>query len=218
MIVRAHDSSLAVVTALAHEFSRPSAVAFKVARAASSSAAARYPLASRLETDWLSASLPKPLPRVSLGNQSLGGVVSRSRSRTVLLNSNVVSRRSGARPGAAVGHDTVPPAPVTLAPPAPVTLVPPVPVTLAPPTPLPAFPGPTSEPPVPETTPLPPVPGPTPAPPLPGSPVGEVPTWPVQPEPAKPKPTQPKAIQPRKASAPKTAYRVGGTEPWRRDE
>ncbi len=75
----------------------PPASGWRARRCASATLA--YCSASRLETDWAAASLPKPLPDSSAGSVLAGEVVSPSRSRTVLLYSKRVSRRSGAGPG-----------------------------------------------------------------------------------------------------------------------
>src|SRR5687767_5269196 len=98
-MARAQEASVVAVTAAAHGASLLQSAGVVVTRRAIPSAIAPYCSASRLDTDSASASLPKPLPISSPGRAFAGWVASPSRSRTVLLYSNGVSRRTGARPG-----------------------------------------------------------------------------------------------------------------------
>ncbi len=132
MTVLAHASS--GVAPPAHASSLASAAGVAVARAAMSAATVLYLLASSLETDSSSASLPNTLPVraiVSLGKPEPGSVVSPSRSRATLLYSKRVRRRTSALPGCTPWHcgevETTPVPPGPPGPPPPVVLaVPPV--------------------------------------------------------------------------------------------
>jgi hypothetical protein len=99
MMVRVHALSSLGWAAQASSLARASALS--VARVAMPSATAAYCSASSPDTDSASASLPKPLPSWSAGKDEAGPVSSPNRSRTLLSYSKRVSRRSGARSGAA---------------------------------------------------------------------------------------------------------------------
>ena len=94
--MRAQAASLAVVTPVAQGNVLVN-VAGAVNFAAMVSAISSYFLTSSLGTDCVSASLPKPVPKSSLGTPMAKLVESSFRSFRVLLYSNCVRRRSGAR-------------------------------------------------------------------------------------------------------------------------
>src|SRR6266540_4336302 len=103
MIVRAQVSSLAAVTDVAQGASLPRAVALAVARWAIPAATVMCALIRPSSVGCWAASLPNPFPSTSDGRSLAGWVVSCSRSRTVLLYSKLVSRRTSARPGRTAG-------------------------------------------------------------------------------------------------------------------
>src|SRR5688572_5537459 len=101
-----------------------------------------YSLARPGGTHCSSASLPNPLLELSAGNPNAGFVVSLITSRTVLLYSGIVRRRSGARPGviafwSAQRAVTLPPEPPVPEEPAVVPPAPGMPAAAPPTAPLP---------------------------------------------------------------------------------